>query len=93
MQANSILFMLTTPADAMSLQRVGSGAARLTEKILGHNSDDLVDILKELASELGLSHISFVRFASNRSWDVSLLTSIVTYSKLWQARYFLRRYG
>ena len=72
---------------------IGPAATRLTDKILGNNSDELVDILKAIASELGLSHISYVRFASNRSWDVSLLTAIATYSKLWQIRYFLRRYG
>jgi DNA-binding CsgD family transcriptional regulator len=72
---------------------IGSAATRLTDKILGNNSDDLIDVLKAIASELGLSHISYVRFASNRSWDVSLLTAIATYSKLWQVRYFLRRYG
>jgi DNA-binding CsgD family transcriptional regulator len=72
---------------------IGSAATRLTDKILGNNSDDLVDILKAIASEIGLSHISYVRFASNRSWDISLLTAVATYSKLWQIRYFLRRYG
>ncbi len=72
---------------------VGEAANRLTDKILGNNSDDLVDILKAVASEIGLSHVSFVRFASNRSWDVSLLLAVATYSKLWQIRYFLRRYG
>jgi DNA-binding CsgD family transcriptional regulator len=72
---------------------IGSAATRLTDKILGNNSDDLVDILKAIASEIGLSHISYVRFASNRSWDISLLTAIATYSKLWQIRYFLKRYG
>ena len=72
---------------------IGSAATRLTDKILGNNSDDLVDILKAIASEIGLSHISYVRFASNRSWDISLLTAVATYSKLWQIRYFLKRYG
>jgi DNA-binding CsgD family transcriptional regulator len=72
---------------------IGSAATRLTDKILGNNSDDLPVILKAIASEIGLSHISYVRFASNRSWDVSLLTAIVTYSKIWQARYFIKRYG
>ena len=72
---------------------VGAATNRLTDKILGNNSDDLVDILKAVASEIGLSHISFVRFASNRSWDISLLTAVATYSKLWQIRYFLKRYG
>ncbi len=71
----------------------GSAATRLTDKILGNNSDDLVDILKSIASEIGLTHISYVRFASNRSVDVSTLTAIATYSKLWQVRYFLKRYG
>jgi DNA-binding CsgD family transcriptional regulator len=72
---------------------IGSAATRLTDKILGNNSDDLVDILKAIASEIGVSHISYVRFASNRSVDISTLTAIATYSKLWQVRYFLRRYG
>jgi LuxR family transcriptional regulator, quorum-sensing system regulator RaiR len=71
----------------------GSAATRLTDKILGNNSDDLVDILKSIASEVGLTHISYVRFASNRSVDISTLTAIATYSKLWQIRYFLKRYG
>jgi LuxR family transcriptional regulator, quorum-sensing system regulator SinR len=70
-----------------------SVATNLTDKILGHNSDDLVRILKAIASEVGLSHISFVRFSSNRTWDVSLMTSVATYSKAWQVRYFLKRYG
>ena len=72
---------------------IGSAATRLTDKILGNNSDDLVDILKAVAAEIGVSHISYVRFASTRSVDISTLTAIATYSKLWQIRYFLRRYG
>jgi DNA-binding CsgD family transcriptional regulator len=72
---------------------VRSAVARLTDKILGNNSDDLVDILKAIASEVGLSHISYVRFATNRKLDISLLTAIATYSKMWQIRYFLKRYG
>lgn len=71
---------------------IGSAASRLTDKILGNNPLDLADILKDIASEIGLSHISFVRFASNRSWDVSIMTSVNTYSKVWQVRYFLKRY-
>ena len=53
----------------------------------------MADVLAEIASEIGLRHISFVRFASNRSWDVSILTSISTHSKSWQVRYFLKRYA
>lgn len=69
-----------------------SATARLTDRILGNNSDDLIDILKAIISEIGLAHISYVRFASNRSWDVSIMTSVNTYSRMWQVRYFLRRY-
>jgi DNA-binding CsgD family transcriptional regulator len=76
----------------MQITNIGSAAAKLTEKILGYNSDDLGDILREIASEIGLSHIAHLRFASNRSSDVSLLTAVNTYSKEWQARYFLKQY-
>ena len=67
--------------------------AKLTDRILGNNSDSLSEILKEIAFAIDLSHISYVRFASKRSWDVSIMTSVNTYSKLWQVRYFLRRYS
>jgi len=71
---------------------IGSSVTKLTDKILGNSSRDLVEILRDVALDIGLSHISFVRFASNRSWDVSLMTSVATYSKMWQVRYFLKRY-
>jgi DNA-binding CsgD family transcriptional regulator len=71
---------------------VGSAAMNLTYKILGHKTDDLLDILKDLAAELELSHITYVRLASNKSWDSSLLTAITTYPKEWQRRYFLKQY-
>ncbi len=70
-----------------------SSAAKLTDIILGKNKKTMTDVLREIAAEIGILHISFVRFASNRSWDVSILTSISTHSKMWQTRYFLRRYA
>jgi DNA-binding CsgD family transcriptional regulator len=76
----------------MQIISIGSAAAKLTDKILGYNTDDLADILKAIASEIGLSHIAHLRFASNRSVDVTLLTAASTYSKEWQARYFLKQY-
>lgn len=72
---------------------IGSAAIKLTDKILGYNSDPLVEILKLIASEMGLSNISHLRFASDRSEDVTLMTSVNTFSKEWGARYFLKQYS
>jgi DNA-binding CsgD family transcriptional regulator len=93
MQRNVAPISFAAHAYPMEDARVSTAGARLTNKILGQDSDDLVEILKAIAAELGLSHISFVRFASNRSWDVSVMTSVNTYPKMWQIRYFLKRYG
>jgi LuxR family transcriptional regulator, activator of conjugal transfer of Ti plasmids len=71
---------------------VGYAAMNLSYKILGHKTDDLLDILRDLAAELGLSHISYIRLASNKSLDSSFLTAITTYPKEWQRRYFLKQY-
>lgn len=69
-----------------------ASAVRLTETILGYSSHDLSDTLKIIAPEIGVSHIAYVRFASDKSSDTSLLTGIFTYSREWQARYFLKQY-
>jgi DNA-binding CsgD family transcriptional regulator len=71
---------------------VGPAAMKLAHKILGHETDDLLDILKQLAPELGVSHIAYVRMGSNRSLDSCLLASAVTYPKEWQRRYFVKQY-
>jgi LuxR family transcriptional regulator, quorum-sensing system regulator CinR len=93
MQSNTAQKRLTSYFNLEADKLISPAAVRLTEKILGLHSDDLVDILRDLAFELSLSHIGIVCFATNRSWDVSLLTSVTTYSKLWQTRYFFRKYG
>ena len=36
---------------------LGAAALKLSNKILGDTTEDLADILKELALEIGLSHI------------------------------------
>jgi DNA-binding CsgD family transcriptional regulator len=77
----------------MEISSANSSTNKLTDIILGKNTKSMVDALKDIASEIGVLNISFVRFASNRSWDVSILTSISTHSKIWQARYFLKRYA
>jgi hypothetical protein len=93
MQSNTVENRFTTYVNTQIEKLISQAALRLTEKILGCNSDELVEILHELAFELDLSHIGIVCFAMNRSWDVSLLTSVTTYSKSWETRYFFRRYG
>ncbi len=71
---------------------IGSAAIRLTDKILGNNTDDLADIMRAIAAELGVSHIAHVYFAANKSSETSVLTAVVTYSREWQTRYFLKQY-
>jgi hypothetical protein len=86
MQSNTTESWLTTHVNMKAEKLISPAALRLTEKILGSNSEELVEILHEFAFELNLSHIGIVGFATNRSWDVSLLTSVTTYSKSWQTR-------
>jgi LuxR family transcriptional regulator, quorum-sensing system regulator CinR len=71
---------------------IGPAAMNLAYKVIGKTTDDLLDILGNLAAELGLNHIAYVRLASNKSLDSSLLTAIATYSKEWQRRYFVKQY-
>lgn len=71
---------------------VGPAAMKLTCKILGFESEDLLDILKQLAAEIGVGHIAYLRIASNRSLDASLLTAVATYPKEWLRRYFFKQY-
>ena len=70
-----------------------SAAKRLTEALFEDPGViELVGALKEIAVEIGVRHIAQMRFARDKSHDTSLLTAIVTYSKEWQARYFLKQY-
>jgi DNA-binding CsgD family transcriptional regulator len=71
---------------------LSSAATKLTEKILGYNADDLAEILKEIASEIGVCHIAHMRFGPSKSSDVSLLTAVNTYAREWQYRYFVKQY-
>ncbi len=71
---------------------IGFAAIKLTDKILGYNSDELADILKAIASEVGLLHIAHMRFAADKNSYPTLLAAIVTYPREWQARYFLKQY-
>lgn len=53
---------------------------------------DLPELLKATTFEIGLKHIAYMKFSSEKSDNSALLSAVVTYSKEWQARYFLRRY-
>ena len=48
--------------------------------------------MKNIAAEYELSHIAYLCLAANKSTDLSLLTAVTTFSKEWQARYFLKQY-
>jgi DNA-binding CsgD family transcriptional regulator len=81
------------PASAMmEAIHIDGSAIRLTDAILGYNETDLSETLKGIASEIGVSHISYIRFAQDKSADTSILTATVTYTRDWQLRYFLREY-
>jgi DNA-binding CsgD family transcriptional regulator len=71
---------------------VDSCAARLTDTILGYNEKDLRETLKDVAAEIGVAHISIIRFAQDKSADTSVFTAAATYSNEWLARYFLKKY-
>jgi DNA-binding CsgD family transcriptional regulator len=69
-----------------------SATRRLTDTILGNEDHDLAELLKVIASEIGLSRISYVRLSPDKSTDLCLLAAVVTYSRVWQQRYFVKKY-
>lgn len=70
-----------------------SAAKRLTEAIFDDcGAAELVDTLKDIAIQIGVRHIAQLRFSKDKSPDSSVLTAVVTYSREWQARYFLKQY-
>lgn len=66
--------------------------ARLTETILGNDDRDLAETLKAIASEIGVNHVAYLRLSPDKSPDICLLVAVVTYSRLWQHRYFVKKY-
>jgi DNA-binding CsgD family transcriptional regulator len=71
---------------------VESAAERLIETILGNDDHDLAETLRAIASEIGVSHIAYLRLSPDKSPDICLLVAVVTYSRLWQHRYFVKKY-
>ena len=58
-----------------------SAAMKLTYKIIGYQTDGLLDILRRFAPEIGVDHITYVRMGSNKSLESSPFASYVTYPK------------
>jgi DNA-binding CsgD family transcriptional regulator len=71
---------------------IASATARLTDTILGNNDHDLAETLRAMASEIGLCHIAYLRLSPDKSNDICMLGAVATYSRLWQTRYFLKKY-
>jgi DNA-binding CsgD family transcriptional regulator len=71
---------------------IESVAERLTEIILGNDDRDLAETLRSIAAEIGVSHIAYLRMSPDKSSDICQLVAIVTYSRLWQHRYFVKKY-
>jgi DNA-binding CsgD family transcriptional regulator len=57
-----------------------SAAMKLTYKIIGRQTDDILDILRQFAADIGVDHIAYVRMGSNKSLESR------------QRRYFLKQY-
>lgn len=71
---------------------IESATARLTDIILGEDAQDLAETLKAIASDIGLTHVAYLRLSPDKSPDICLLVAVVTYSRLWQHRYFAKKY-
>src|SRR5271169_5309537 len=71
---------------------IDAATARLTDTILNNDDQDLVETLRAVASEIGVSHIAYLRLSPDKSTDICLLVAVVTYSRVWQQRYFLKKY-
>ena len=78
------------PPDIVS--RFNGAAGKLAELALSDETSDVPEAVRAIAKPLGLKHVACLRFSVNTSEDVTLLSAIVTYSRDWQTRYFLRRY-
>src|SRR6185312_7661731 len=84
--------MSSLSAEQPSSRGFESATARLTDTILGEDQQDLAETLKAIAADIGLTHIAYLRLSPDKSPDLCLLVAVVTYSRLWQHRYFVKRY-
>ena len=56
-----------------------SATSRLTEMILGAVEENLAETLRDIAAEIGLCHIAYLRLSPDKCADISLLVAVVTY--------------
>jgi DNA-binding CsgD family transcriptional regulator len=70
---------------------IRTATARLTDTILGNHDHDPAETLRTIASEIGLTNIVHMRVSPNKHGDACSVFSIVTYSRLWQQRYSLKK--
>jgi DNA-binding CsgD family transcriptional regulator len=71
---------------------VRTATARLTDTILGNHDHDPVETLRTIASQIGLTNIAYMRVSPDKRGDACSVFSIVTFSRLGQQRYSLKKY-
>ncbi len=85
--------MIDFSVPSKALVNIDAASITLTDTILGHNAEDLSETLKIISKMVSVKHISYIKFGKDKSVDTTILTAFVTYSKIWQTRYFLKRYA
>jgi DNA-binding CsgD family transcriptional regulator len=76
----------------ISINDIAKSATRLTDAILENSAQELSDILRTIAAEIGLKHIAYLRYEPTEGREASLSTAVATYSNAWQTRYFDKSY-
>src|ERR1700722_1343242 len=71
---------------------IRTATVRLTDTIIGDHDHDPTETLRRIASEIGLTNIAYMRVSPDQRGDACSVFSIVTFSKLWQQRYSLKKY-
>src|SRR5208283_1210053 len=59
---------------------------------LHEKAEDLADSVRTIVNSVQIKHVACLRFAYNKSEDVTLLSGLFTYSRNWQTHYFVKRY-
>src|SRR5271157_1600321 len=85
---------MTDPAEAMDgvLSNLDFAVQKLANLIHEQGRGNVPESIRLIANEVGLKHVACLKFSCKMSEDVTLLSAMVTYSKDWQTRYFLKRY-
>jgi len=81
---------LETEKTIMHIVNIVDVAMNLTDVMRGSYVNSLEEILKVIASDIGLKHIAYVSFVSHS--DRRIINTIVTYPIRWQTTYFEKNY-